>query len=74
MSECDKITKKELICLITDELAKCGVLLEQKTINRWLREKKEEVLMEGYIRVSVARNGVDAPIPFPGGCVVLGTK
>ena len=74
MSEFDKITKKELICLITDRLAECGVLLEQKTINRWLREKKEEILMEGYIRVSVARNGADAPIPFPGGCVVLGTK
>ena len=74
MSEFDKMTKKELICLITDRLAECGVLLEQKTINRWLRETKEKVLMEGYIRVSVARNGVDAPIPLPNGYVVLGTK
>ena len=45
MNEFEKLTKKELICIITDILSESNLLVDKKTVNRWLRMKKLDLLI-----------------------------
>lgn len=69
MAKKNEMTKKELICRLTDKLAEYGVLVDEKTVKCWGRMTKEELALEALIRLGIAKNGVDAPIviPFPDG-------
>lgn len=66
MAKKNEMTKKELICRLTDKLAEYGVLVDEKTVKGWGHMTKEALAIEAFVRLSIARNGADAPIVIPG--------